>query len=252
MKEFDKKSELTPVVFNNLSRRSFLKGALAVGGALALAGCGDNSAAVKTVTVTETKTVTVVEPGSAPTVPDTLHELPDMLMGASYILPDYARCTGCQKCMIACSVKHCGTTDMYLSNIQVYSMNIKGAYVDIPVLCMKCRDNPCVKSCPEKVQALTVNTTTGAIIVDHEKCTLCGNCIEACQENRAGVLRLSRDEERLVGLCNMCDGNPACVLACPDDVLQIVSKSGSIDGKNFAKKPEVLGQQIWDLLFHVE
>lgn len=242
---------LNGLKYANINRRSFLKGAAAIGGALALAGCNQETV-VKTVTVTEKVTVTVPESESAPSVPELLQEVPPYLTGASYILPDYTRCTGCQKCMIACSLEHYGIDDLYNSNIQVYAMNFKGAYVDIPVLCMKCRDNPCVKACPEKVGALSVNADTGAIIIDHEKCTLCGLCIEVCNEERTGTLRLSREEDKVLGFCDMCGGTPQCVAACPDDVLQIVSKSSSIDGKHFAKKPEVTGQQIWNLLYAVE
>ncbi|MBQ9992182.1 MAG: 4Fe-4S dicluster domain-containing protein [Firmicutes bacterium] len=259
---------LNNLKYSNFSRRSFLKGAMAIGGALALAGCQPETV-TKTVTVTDNKTVTVtdtktvtntvtvtetvtkVEP-AAPTVAQYPSDVPAYLVGASYILPDYTRCVGCQKCMIACSLEHYGIDDLYNSNIQVYAMNFKGAYVDIPVLCMKCRDNPCVKACPEKVGALTVDSKSGAIIIDHEKCTLCGLCIDACKEERAGVLRLSRQEDKVLGFCDMCGGTPQCVAVCPDNVLQIVSKGSSIDGRNFAKKPEVIGQQIWNLLYAVE
>ena len=239
-------------MYKEISRRSFLKAALAVGAALTLAGCADTKVEGDPTSVSQSSTVTESGTLSEPTVIQDPNAVPAMLTGPSYILPDYTRCVGCNKCMIACSLEHFGVDDANLSNIQVYAMNFNGAYVDIPVLCMKCRDNPCISVCPEKVQALTLNETTGAVQIDHDKCTLCGLCIDACNEQRTGCLHLNRAGDRIVGFCDMCDGTPACAYVCPDNVLQIVSKSSSIDGKYFAKKAEVIGQQIWNLLYAVE
>ena len=72
--------------FANMSRRSFLKGALVAGGALALAGCGETT--VKTVTVTEKVTVTV----PADTVPT---ETKNMVTSPMFIMPQYQDCVGC-------------------------------------------------------------------------------------------------------------------------------------------------------------
>lgn len=267
--------------YANISRRSFLKGALAVGGALALAGCGEtvtntvtvtekNTVTVtdkKTVTVTDVKTVTVTE--QVPTVPteqewkNSMKPDPVKAITASKdqlisrpatIIPRYMDCVGCNKCMIACSMYHYNEPDMYKSNIQVYGVHYKGGLVDIPILCMKCKDAPCMAACPEKVGAISRDEVTGALKIDHEKCTLCELCIEACNADRTGCLKLSKEGDMVVGMCDHCGGTPECVLACPDNVLEIVGSNASADrlpqvGVAFALKPEELAKRVGMMIY---
>ena len=154
-------------MYKEISRRSFLKAALAAGAALTLAGCADTQVEGDPTSVSQSSTVTESGTLSEPTVIQDPNAVPAMLTGPSYILPDYTRCVGCNKCMIACSLEHFGVDDANLSNIQVYAMNFNGAYVDIPVLCMKCRDNPCISVCPEKLYPARCNAffETGAVTI---------------------------------------------------------------------------------------
>jgi len=92
-----------------------------------------------------------------------------------WVARDYVNCSGCRRCEIACSLWHEGKIWPEASRIRVF-MFVPG--VEIPHLCAQCDDAPCVSSCP--VNALSVNEKTGAIIVDREKCTACGSCIDAC------------------------------------------------------------------------
>lgn len=248
-----KNKVVSSISYANLSRRSFLKGALAVGGALALAGCGETETIVntvtntvtvtenKTVTVTDTKTVTVTEP-SAPVEP----EVKNMITSPSTIIPQYTRCEGCNLCMVACSFNHGGNGDLQYSNIQVYGIDIKGGMVDIPILCMRCNDTPCLASCPPKVAAIAVDEVTGAVVLDKDKCTACGNCVEACSE-RTGCLRFSRNGDEVLGSCDLCGGNPECVKICPADILSIQSKS--VPGECWAAKPWDVAEKVWKVLY---
>lgn len=242
MKNLD--TMLKHVKYAELSRRTFLKGALAAGGALALAGC-NNDAAVKTVTVTETKTVTVTEP----TVP-TEDAIEPIIKVPSYILADYASCVGCAICSIECSLKHYGIADMERTNIKVYGVNVNGGMVDIPILCMKCNDTPCMAVCPPKVNAISIHPTNGAILIDHDKCTVCGLCVEACAEQRTGCLSLSNDGNEVVGMCDLCDGNPACVTYCPENVLQLLAKVNPVI--NHARKPRSIAEDVYNFLYAVK
>ena len=255
--------------YANISRRSFLKGALAVGGALMLGGCGETPSTNDTTVATSAATTTVTE--SAPSVPtetewkNSMEPNPiksitasqDKLMSKpSAIIPRYTDCVGCNKCMIACSMFHFGEPDMYKSNIQVYGIQYKGGMVDIPILCMKCSDAPCKSVCPEKVQAISVDEVTGALHIDNDKCTLCGLCIEACAEQRTGCLRIAKDGMSVVGMCDHCDGNPECVLACPDNVLEIVGSNASADRlpqgtTKFALKADELAKRVGMILYGI-
>ena len=230
------------IQYVNISRRSFLKGTAVVVGALALGGCGDGSG-------DKTATAPTTSSPAAPNPPKV--GVATTITAPHYILPDYTKCVGCNICMIYCSMKQCGVTDLYQSNIQVYGINLKGAMIDIPVLCMKCKDTPCVKACPPAVTALSVNSTTGAVVVDNTKCTACGLCVTVCGNERTGCLRLSKDKMSLVGLCDLCGGSPECVVNCPENCLQLVLKSSSVDGRHFAQKPEVIARQVRTIVFGV-
>lgn len=252
------------IKYANISRRSFLKGALAVGGALALAGCQPETVTntvtvtdTKTVTVTDTKTVvntvvntvtnTVTVTESAPIAPTPDQPVQNMITSPSTIIPQYTICEGCNLCMIACSFKHGGNADLQYANIQVYGIDIKGGMVDIPVLCMHCNDTPCLAACPPKVNAISVDEVTGALKIDHDKCTLCELCIEACNKDRTGTLRLSREGDKVLGLCDLCDGNPECVQICPGNVLRIQPKT--LPGEHWAQKPWEIAEDVWKVLY---
>jgi len=250
------------IKYASISRRSFLKGALAVGGALALAGCQPETV-TNTVTVTDTKTVTVTDTKTVvntvvntvtntvtvtePTVPTPDQPVQNMITSPKTIIPQYTKCEGCNLCSIACSFKHGGFSDLQYANIQVYGIDIKGGMVDIPILCMHCNDAPCMAACPPKVNAISVDEVTGALKIDHDKCTLCELCIEACDADRTGTLRLSREGDKVLGMCDLCDGNPECVQICPVDILYIENKS--VDGKWWARKPWEVAEDVWKVLY---
>ena len=242
MTDFKGKSEISNSINNlryaTISRRSFLKGLLATGGALALSGCGEvETQTDNSQTVTEIRQNAYLSPG-VPASP---------IKSPSYIIPDYVHCIGCRACMVACTMKHYNEPDFYQSNIKVYDVYVNGGIVDIPILCMKCSDSPCMAACPPKAAAMSKDETTGAILIDNDKCTACGLCVEACAEERTGCLSMSREGDRVVGLCDLCGGEPECVLACPEQILQLMTQS--MDGASWALKPDVLAQRIGDILY---
>lgn len=283
--------------YMNVSRRSFLKGALAVGGALALAGCGETQTEVKTVTVTDNKTVTVTDTKTvtvtenktvtvtetAPTVTPQAPQgvtypsnIPVTTM--SYILPDYVKCTGCKKCMVACAYEHYGVPDLFKSNIRVDLAYIDGGRADLPILCLKCGtytaavapsdknptgtpevygtldgDNiPCHAACPPKVAAISKDPVTGAMLIDNDKCTACGNCITACEEKGTGILKFSKDEMSVLGMCDMCKGEPKCVLACPESCLKVYATNRNINNSTYVAKPQELARRVIHMIFGLE
>lgn len=250
--------------YAQINRRVFLKGALAVGGALALTGCGEKGNEViktvtvvepktvtvtdtktKTVTVTDTKTVTVSESTNVPTSA----EAPNMVTQAAHIMPVHEHCSGCKLCMFECSIYHYGTPILRNSNIQVYCHDLHRGTVDIAILCQHCNDSPCMAACPTKVAAISLHPVSGAIVIDHDKCTLCGNCIEACEADRTGCLHLDLVGEKVVGNCDFCDLNPSCVKYCPEDALRLAPKGAASDGKWWAHNSYVLAEQVYRTVF---
>lgn len=258
--------------YMNLSRRTFLKGAMAVGGALALAGC-NNEETIKTVTVTVTEKVpAATQPTVEPTAPQGVTYPSNMpIKSLSYILPDYVKCTGCKKCMVACSYEHYGVPDLYKSRIRVDMAYIDGGRADLPIICMKCgsytaavapneknpqgtpekygNDIPCYNACPEKVGAISKDPVTGAMLIDYDKCTVCGLCIEACADKGTGILRFSKDEMEVLGMCDHCGGEPKCVLACPESCLKVHTTNARIPNQTYIAKPEELARRVIYTLF---
>lgn len=153
-----------------------------------------------------------------------------------WIARDYSRCSGCRRCEVACSSHHEGKIWPDASRVRVY-MLVPGA--EFPHLCSQCDDAPCIKSCP--VSALTVSKYTGAIIVDDEKCTGCGECIEACP-GRIPFIHPTRGK---AVICDLCNGDPQCVRVCHEgrwDALYLTSKTPMgneyYHKKLYARRPE--------------
>ncbi len=127
-----------------------------------------------------------------------------------FILRDPHRCSGCRLCEVACSLHHEDTVFPEASRIRVIEL-IPG--IDVPHLCAKCPDYPCLKACQrEGYNAIRVDEATGAPIVDADKCTGCGACIRACP----GKVPRLHPVTRKALICDLCGGDPACVKACRD------------------------------------
>jgi Fe-S-cluster-containing hydrogenase component 2 len=176
-------------------------------------------------------------PATAPAKPGPASAKP--IKVPSYIAVDYAKCTGCRNCEVECALHHDKKLDLTRSRIKTYYFNPP---VDVPSLCAKCGDAPCIKACPEKVAALSKDKTTGAVLVDEKKCIACWACIESCAKDRTGVIRKSKDEKVIVGICDLCGGDPSCVKACPEGALSIVPVYQ--DGKYFAAKPADIARAV--------
>ncbi len=157
----------------------------------------------------------------------------------AWIIRDYLRCSGCRRCEIACSLHHEGKMWPEASRVRVF-MLVPG--VEIPHLCAQCHDYPCVSACP--VGALSVSDETGAVLVDKEKCTSCGLCIDACPGN---IPFLHPGDSKAV-ICDLCGGDPQCVKVCQDakfNALWVVrTRRGSFNKKLFAQTPEELTRDV--------
>jgi len=130
-------------------------------------------------------------------------------MKALIALPD--RCTGCQRCVLACSYARTKAYSPSKSRIWVIRLERK---IDQPIFCNQC--GICIGACP--VNALSREKKTGAIIVNEERCIGCGYCVNACPW---GVIVVDRTTHKAIK-CDLCGGYPACVKECPEQALQFV------------------------------
>ncbi len=160
-----------------------------------------------------------------------------------WIVRDYIACSGCRRCELACSMHHEDWMWPEASRIRVF-MPFPG--VEVPHLCAQCDDYPCVESCP--VDALSVDGDTTAVLVDREKCTSCGKCIDACP----GRVPFLHPGDDMATICDLCEGDPECVKVCQEagyNALQLVEEEMDIQRKLFAMEPEVVAKDLAVNLF---
>lgn len=114
-------------------------------------------------------------------------------------------CTGCRMCETACSLAKEGVINRARSRIRV----IREGVVELkPLVCLQCKDPVCIKVCP--VHA--ISSINGAVRVDEDICTGCGQCVLECP-------RLFISPEGLKAI--MCDQCGSCVPSCPEKALSI-------------------------------
>ncbi|QQO09855.1 RnfABCDGE type electron transport complex subunit B [Breznakiella homolactica] len=91
---------------------------------------------------------------------------------------DYAKCTGCKKCIIECPQQIIKEVPRERKGSMVICSNrnpIKAMVMKTcKVGCIKCEI--CVKNCPEKC----ITMENGIPVVDYSKCTSCGVCVAKC------------------------------------------------------------------------
>ncbi|MGJ7028874.1 putative ferredoxin MJ0155 [Methanothermobacter wolfeii] len=120
---------------------------------------------------------------------------------------DPARCSGCDDCINACRNTH-GTARAKKGN-------------KMPVFCLQCHPEkaPCARICPVGA----IREVDGALVIDEDACILCKLCMVACP---VGMIVMD-PEKRSAEKCTLCmDADciiPACVDACKENVLKLIS-----------------------------
>ena len=117
-----------------------------------------------------------------------------------------ARCTGCMACELACSFTKEGFFSPAFSRIKVLQVYELG--VNVPIVCVNCGEAPCIASCPS--EAIERGQASGTVSIVAERCSGCGECVEACPY---GAVHIPSGSE-LALMCDLCRGQPACVASC--------------------------------------
>ena len=102
----------------------------------------------------------------------------------------------------------------------------------------------CVRSCP--MNALELEDKK--VIFNPDRCIGCGACARTCEELRVGAIILNPDTNKPEGICNLCEGDPACVKYCPNSALTYVQ--GGLDGRHYASSPEKIAEQLTTLWYY--
>jgi len=180
-------------------------------------------------------------------------------LSTGYLIYDSRHCSGCQSCMLACSLVHDGEASTSRSRIQV-TRNVLAQYpLDIQIfVCRQCPDPLCVKNCP--TGACHVSTASGNVrMIDTEKCIGCKTCLQACPHiPHRPVFNVAAQKSTK---CDLCADTPyfskkggpsgaqACVTTCPAGALKVVAelpsqKDNSGYDLNFAPKPKPVVRTI--------
>jgi len=170
----------------SVSRRTFLKVALA-GGALTAVGGG-----------------TVLARGLVS--PKLAEKLADYAL-----IIDTTKCVGCGACKVACNLRN------HLPEGQSYIHILRQTEGEnerfLPVQCQHCADPPCAHVCPTNA---TYIRDDGVVLINEKLCVGCKYCMVACPYQA----RIFDEERGVADKCWLClddvlgGGEPACVHAC--------------------------------------
>jgi len=119
------------------------------------------------------------------------------------LFADPAKCSGCNRCAYVCSAVKEEVFAPEKARIRINNYPHLG--FSVPSICFQCPNAPCHKAC--RFDAISRNEDD-VVVVDADRCTACGECVEACPY---GMIEL------LCGVavkCDYCGGDPACVKEC--------------------------------------
>ncbi len=129
---------------------------------------------------------------------------------------NHRKCVNCGACSAACILYNEWDT----KSRNVYSFNKQLLHdlplVNISLACNHCTNAACLEGCP--AGAFSRNETTGAVILDEEKCLGCRYCQWNCPYDAPKFSTRKRIIEKC-HLCNNSGDSPSCADACPTGAL---------------------------------
>jgi protein NrfC len=155
-------------------------------------------------------------------------------LSTGYLVYDSRRCSGCQSCMLACSLVHEGAASTSLSRIQVSRAILTRYPYDIQIsICRQCPEPLCVEHCPSG--ACHISAANGNVrMIDSKKCIGCQTCFQTCPY--APHRTVWNPTSNKATKCDLCAdapyfskkggpaGNQACVITCPMGALKLTAQ----------------------------
>lgn len=165
----------------------------------------------------------------------------------SFVVADSNKCIGCRACEVACFTVHnsnnnvsctVGTVEIPLIP-RLYL--VKDENLCMPIQCRHCEDAPCANSCPVGA----IKQENNSIVVNEKVCIGCKTCLLACPfgaldllpqyEDGKGIIQSNLESEKMVAYkCDLCKdhGKPACIDACPEKALKLITPASDKKSKN--------------------
>jgi Fe-S-cluster-containing hydrogenase component 2 len=145
---------------------------------------------------------------------------------SGYVECENTECSGCSRCLMACSAYHSGAVAPQLSSIKWVATNfLHGLNDHYPLFCGQCDHPECYFACPQRDIAICIDQNTGARYINRPECTGCGACIEACPFEPP---RINFDDNTNVAIkCDLCKDRPqgpVCIEICDRGALTFTSK----------------------------
>ena len=136
------------------------------------------------------------------------------------ILAEIDKCVGCRACEVACAEKHKEEgrgkdEELILTARRMHVGVSMGGTKPMPIQCRHCEDPTCLFACI--TGAMHRDPETGMVLVDYDKCVGCWTCLKMCSY---GAILADVEGHRVLK-CDKCmmERPPACVQACPNEVL---------------------------------
>ena len=129
------------------------------------------------------------------------------------VIPE--RCSGCKICELACSVGRENVNNPKKSRMRVMVL-YPHPVIRMPIVCRQCGVPKCGEGCPTHA----IYKENGVVRLDKEKCISCNQCLTSCP---FGAMFLHEDIEHPFK-CDLCEGDPLCVKACPKEALKFHPK----------------------------
>ena len=132
--------------------------------------------------------------------------------------PVAVNCTGCKLCEEICAHVHSDAFGQRESRLRIeFKYRPNQPHTSKPIVCPLCEK--CVDAC--KIGALTVGSG-GYLVLNKELCDACGECVTACPLDL-----MSLDKEGMPLFCDLCEGDPQCILWCRQQAVVLAGQKGS-------------------------
>ena len=156
-------------------------------------------------------------------------------MSDKVLLIDVDKCVGCFACEIACKQENeLPLPSRWCIVTTIGPREIQGEmHLDfVPGLCLQCDDPICSYFC--SLDAIS-KREDGIVIIDEEKCTGCGLCVDGCPYGAIYPELLPH----LIHNCDFCldrrekTNEPLCIKSCPHGALSLKSTKAELDENTF-------------------